>query len=106
MLLAKSVGTKHKMRPFRIYVFIRSNNGYKITGKKRSIDPVCGKEEYAPEGEPLYKIVESQADSNEVMMTDFVPAFEKMIENGYDSESELHVAPTNSWFGYYTMEGK
>ena len=38
MLLTKSVGTKHKMRPFRIFIFIRSNNGNKITGKKRTID--------------------------------------------------------------------
>lgn len=71
-----------------------------LSGKKRSIDPVCGKEEYAPEGEPLYKIVENQADSNEVMMTDFVPAFEKMIENGYDGGSMTEV-PETWWFGVY-----
>lgn len=71
-----------------------------FSGKKRSIDPVCGKEEYAPEGEPLYKIVESQADSNEVMMTDFVPAFEKMIENGYDGGAMTEV-PETWWFGVY-----
>jgi len=48
----------------------------------------------------LYKIVESQADSNEVMMTDFVPAFEKMIENGYDGGSMTEV-PETWWFGVY-----
>jgi len=71
-----------------------------LTGKKRSVDPVCGKEEYAPEGDPLYQIVEDFADSNEAMMIDFVPAIEKMIENGYTGDSMTEI-PESWWFNVY-----
>ena len=45
------------------------------------------------------------ADDHDFFASKFLDGYERMIENGYDSESELQVAPTNSWFGYYTMEG-
>ena len=54
-----------------------------LGGKKQYQPNNCAKEEYAPEGEPLYQIVEEQAQSNVNMMKDFAPALEKMIENGY-----------------------
>ena len=72
-----------------------------LAGKKNSIDPICGKETYAPEGEALYEIVNSFADSNRVMMESFVPAFEKMMENGYSADSGLTEIPDSWWFGVY-----
>ena len=66
----------------------------------------CPLNDFAPEGKSLHKIVEEMADDHDIFASKFLDGYERMIENGYDSESELHVAPTNSWFGYYTMEGK
>ena len=66
----------------------------------------CPLNDFAPEGKSLHKIVEEMADDHDIFASKFLDGYERMIENGYDSESELQVAPTNSWFGYYTMEGK
>jgi len=55
-----------------------------LDDKKQSSEEVdCPLEDHAPDGEPMWKIVEEMATSNENMMKDFLPAFEKMIENGY-----------------------
>ena len=65
------------------------------TGAKyRGVD--CSKETFAPDGEPLYQIVEEMADSNDNLMKDFVPAFEKMINNGYDVDT-LDLVPAGWW---------
>ena len=49
-----------------------------------TIYPECNKEEYAPEGEPLYSIVDEFADNQAIWFEEFIPALEKMVENGYD----------------------
>ena len=43
---------------------------------------------------------------NDVFGKNLLAGYERMIQNGYDANRELHDAPVNSWFGYYTMEGK
>ena len=55
-----------------------------LAGQRANSDIVdCGLEDFAPEGQPLYQIVEEMAASNADMMKDFLPGFEKMLENGY-----------------------
>ena len=63
----------------------------RTSGKYRDVD--CDLETYAPDGEPLYQIVEDLADSNENLMKDFSPAMEKMINNGYQAESLDEIPP-------------
>ena len=58
----------------------------------------CDKEDYAPDGEPLYAIVDDMADHQSSFMSSFVPAFQKMSENGY-ADLDLTIAP-NNWFDY------
>ena len=58
----------------------------------------CEKEEYAPDGEPLYQIVEEQAESNAAMMKDFAPALEKMVENGYQNRQESLTQVPAEWY--------
>ena len=48
------------------------------------IFPKCNKEDYAPEGEPLHAIVDDFADNQSEWFEEFIPALEKMVENGYD----------------------
>ena len=50
--------------------------------------PNCEKEDYAPEGEPLYTIVEDFADNPQQWHDEFWPALHKMLANGY-SDSDL-----------------
>ena len=66
----------------------------------------CPLNDYAPEGKALHKIIEEMADDHDIFAIKLLDAYEKMIQNGYDSKQELHDAPINSWFGYYTMESK
>ena len=66
----------------------------------------CPLNDYAPEGKPLYQIVEDTADDHDVFGQNLLAGFERMIQNGYDSILDLQDAPTNSWFGYYTMENQ
>ena len=73
-----------------------------LPGKKKIVEinepgTGCSKEDYAPEGEPLYKIVDELAASNDAMMKEFAPAMQIMIENGYKSE-DLTEVPTTWWF--------
>ena len=58
----------------------------------------CEKEEYAPDGEPLYQIVEEQAESNAAMMKNFAPALEKMVENGYQNRQESLTQVPAEWY--------
>ena len=69
-----------------------------VSGIKLLVKPECGVEDYAPEGEPLYQIVDDFADHQNKWFEEFVPTLEKMTENGYQSE-ELTDAPSN-WFGW------
>lgn len=55
----------------------------------------CGMNHYAPEGEPLYQIVEDFADHQDTWFRDFLIAFDKMSKNG---NTNLENGPT-SWFG-------
>ena len=57
----------------------------------------CDKQSYAPEGEALSDIVEDFADNQDHWIRDFLTAFEKMSNNGYDA-SELTEGPTG-WYG-------
>ena len=41
---------------------------------------------YAPEDEPLYQIVEEYADHQNLWLEDFIPAFDRMIENGIEEK--------------------
>ena len=54
----------------------------------------CGLNHYAPEGEPLYHIVEDYADHQDIWFRDFLTAFDKMSRNG---NTGLEAGPT-SWF--------
>lgn len=64
----------------------------------------CPLNDFAPEGKALHKIVEEIADDHDVFGKKLLAGYERMIQNGYDPILELHDAPVNSWFGYYTME--
>ena len=66
----------------------------------------CPLNDYAPEGKPLYQVVEDTADDHDVFGQNLLAGFERMIQNGYDPILDLQDAPTNSWFGYYTMENQ
>ena len=55
----------------------------------------CGMNHYAPEGEPLYQIVEDFADHQDNWIRDFLVAFDKMSKNG---NTDLVDGPTK-WFG-------
>ena len=69
-----------------------------LDDKKQSSEEVdCPLEDHAPDGEPMWKIVEEMATSNENMMKDFLPAFEKMIENGYQ-EGDLNPQHLDMFF--------
>ena len=60
----------------------------------RIVYPNCDKEDYAPEGEPLYAIVDDYADDMQKWMEDFFDVLDKMMSNGY-SQDELSVNPFN-----------
>ena len=45
-------------------------------------DPKCPKEDYAPEGIELYKIVDTYADDQQQWVSEFYDALEIMLENG------------------------
>ena len=44
----------------------------------------CPKQNYAPEGEPLYQIIEEYADNQDLWYQDFLTALDKMSMNGND----------------------
>ena len=66
------------LKPF-IFILI-----FLLTGNKRTVEPDCAKEDYAPEGEPLYTIVEDYADNPQKWMDSFFIVLDKMSSNGYD----------------------
>ena len=67
-----------------------------LTFNKHNKSPTvnCGLNHYAPEGEPLYQIVEDYADHQDIWFRDFLTAFDKMSRNG---NTGLVAGPT-SWF--------
>ena len=56
----------------------------------------CELEDYAPEGVPLYQLVDQQADDQNEFMKAYIDAHEKMINNGYN-EADLIDAPSDEW---------
>ena len=57
----------------------------------------CKKQEAKDEnGEPIYKAVELYAENATIWMKDFVSAFDKMQQNGYD-KNDLIVSNSNPW---------
>ena len=68
-------------------------------GIRKAIYPECDKEDYSPEGKPLYKIVDGFADDQGKWFEEFVPSLEKMVENGY-TNNDLVDAP-NNWFSSF-----
>ena len=52
-----------------------------VSGINLKVKPNCGVEDYAPEGEPLYQIVDDFADHQDKWFEEFVPTLEKMTEN-------------------------
>ena len=63
----------------------------------------CDRNDNAPEGEPVYKIVEDFADDHDVWANDFLDAWDQMTKNGGE---ELVAAPQEGWLGYYSLKGK
>jgi len=63
----------------------------------------CNKNEYAPDGEPVYKIVEEFADDNDVWAQYFFDGWSTMQSNGY---TDLKDGPQASWLGYDSFEGR
>ena len=55
-------------------------------GEDDTVYPNCEKQDYAPQGEPLYKIVEDFAYDGQKWLDMFVQALTKMSANGYSSE--------------------
>ena len=89
-------------KPYGCAGFDDPSTGWIDGGK--STWPECGLEEYAPEGEMLYEIVDEFADDQQIWMDNFVPTFEKMLSNGYGADSmDLADGPTG-WFGEWFDE--
>jgi len=62
----------------------------------------CGLNDYAPEGKPVYEIVEELASDNEHFAKIFLEGWHQMGINGY-SDEELVDGPQNGWMGYYSL---
>ena len=56
------------------------------------------KNKHAPEGEPVYQIVEEFIDDHDIWPKDFLDAYQQMLSNGYEY---LEDGPQNSWWGLY-----
>merc|ERR1712165_329882 len=69
--------------------------GLTFNNRNKSPTVKCGMNHYAPEGEPLYQIVEDFADHQDNWIRDFMVAFDKMSKNG---NTDLINGPS-SWFG-------
>ena len=62
----------------------------------------CEVNDYAPEGRPLYEIIEELASDNEYFAEMFLEGWQEMTSNGYGKE-ELIDGPQNGWLGYYSL---
>ena len=61
----------------------------------------CPKNEYAPEGDPVYQIVEDFADDHDIWAKDFLDAYQQMLSNAFE---DLEDGPQNSWLGYASLQ--
>ena len=62
----------------------------------------CPVNDYAPEGKPMYQIVDELASDNEVFAEKFLEGWQQMTSNGY-SDRDLVDGPDNGWIGYYSL---
>ena len=62
----------------------------------------CDVNTYAPEGQPMYTIVDELAADNEFFAETFLDGWQQMTSNGY-TEDELVDGPQNSWIGHYSL---
>ena len=62
----------------------------------------CPVNDYAPEGEPMYEIVDAIASDNELFHEKFLEGWQQMTSNGYSPE-DLVDGPDNGWIGHYSL---
>jgi len=62
----------------------------------------CDVNTYAPEGQPMYSIVDELAADNEFFAATFLDGWQQMTSNGYTAD-ELVDGPQNSWIGHYSL---
>ena len=62
-------------------------------GSKVAFPVNCEKEDHAPEGEPLYAIIDDYAANQQKWFDDFVAVVHKMTANGY----EISALTTNAF---------
>ena len=72
-----------------------------VTGSKMTYPHLCKEETHAPEGEPLYKIVEDYSANQQKWFDDFIPIVHKMSANGYkDSDLKTYDFNFESMLSY------
>ena len=62
----------------------------------------CPVNDYAPDGEPMFKIVDAIASDNELFHEKFLEGWQQMTSNGYSPE-DLVDGPDNGWIGHYSL---
>ena len=62
----------------------------------------CKKNQYAPEGKSLHRIVDEFASDNEIWAEKFLEGWQLMTSNGYSAQ-DLIDGPENGWFGFYSL---
>jgi len=62
----------------------------------------CSRNMYAPEGKPMYQIVEELAEDNEYFAEIFLEAWQQFTSNGYTAD-DLVDGPDNGWLGYNSL---
>ena len=60
----------------------------------------CSHNEYAPDGKPLYEIVDELASDNEVFAEKFLEGWQMMTQNGNEG---LVDGPHHGWLGYHSL---
>ena len=62
----------------------------------------CNVNMYAPEGKPMYQIVDELASDNELWAEKFLEAWHQMGSNGY-ADDQLVDGPQSGWVGHYSL---
>jgi len=60
----------------------------------------CNRNDNAPEGEPVYKIVEEFADDHDAWAKDFLDGWDQMTTNGAEG---LDASAQEGWLGHYSL---
>jgi len=66
----------------------------------------CSRNQYAPEGKPMYQIVEELAEDNEYFIETFLEAWQQFTSNGYNGfngAEELAEGPASGWLGHHSL---